>query len=125
MKYLNLVFVLQLLISVKYASFGRAFSLFEDDTTFANLDKQLKLPQNTQQTLKLDRLNHDDPLFTTFISSMDKDYCLRLRTVDPSKLGIDTVKQWSGYMDYKDSKHFFYWFSKVGTILLTTQLFFG
>lgn len=41
---------------------------------------------------------------------MDKDYCLRLRTVDPSKLGIDTVKQWSGYMDYKDSKHFFYWF---------------
>ncbi|CAI4275822.1 CCQ_1a_G0003350.mRNA.1.CDS.1 [Saccharomyces cerevisiae] len=110
MKYLNLVFVLQLLISIKYASFGRAFSLFEDDTTFANLDKQLKLPQNTQQTLKLDRLNHDDPLFTTFISSMDKDYSLRLRTVDPSKLGIDTVKQWSGYMDYKDSKHFFYWF---------------
>lgn len=36
-------------------------------------------------------------------------YNLRAKTVDPSKLGIDTVKQYSGYLDDEaNDKHLFY-----------------
>lgn len=40
-----------------------------------------------------------------------EDYSLRAKKVDPSKLGVDTVKQYSGYLDdNKNDKHLFYWF---------------
>ncbi|KAB5557927.1 Alpha/Beta hydrolase protein [Coniochaeta sp. 2T2.1] len=40
-----------------------------------------------------------------------EDYNLRAKTVDPSKLGIDKVKQYSGYLDDEaNDKHLFYWF---------------
>ena len=36
-------------------------------------------------------------------------YNLRAKKVDPSKLGVDTVKQYSGYLDdEEDDKHLFY-----------------
>ena len=36
-------------------------------------------------------------------------YDLRTKTVDPSVLGVDNVKQYSGYLDDNDNdKHFFY-----------------
>ncbi|KAH3678533.1 hypothetical protein WICMUC_001550 [Wickerhamomyces mucosus] len=38
-------------------------------------------------------------------------YQLRVKKNDPRALGIDTVKQYSGYLDVEDEdKHFFYWF---------------
>ncbi len=38
-----------------------------------------------------------------------EDYNLRAKKVDPSKLGVDTVKQYSGYLDdEKNDKHLFY-----------------
>ncbi|KAF2396421.1 putative carboxypeptidase CpyA/Prc1 [Trichodelitschia bisporula] len=38
-------------------------------------------------------------------------YNLRTKTVDPSVLNVDTVKQYSGYLDDEDEdKHLFYWF---------------
>ncbi|KAG5925572.1 hypothetical protein E4U42_004151 [Claviceps africana] len=38
-------------------------------------------------------------------------YSLRAKKVDPSKLGVDKVKQYSGYLDDNDKdKHLFYWF---------------
>ncbi|GJN84991.1 carboxypeptidase Y [Purpureocillium lilacinum] len=38
-------------------------------------------------------------------------YALRTRSVDPGSLKVDTVKQYSGYLDNKISdKHLFYWF---------------
>ncbi|KAM3550308.1 hypothetical protein MY1884_008313 [Beauveria asiatica] len=38
-------------------------------------------------------------------------YDVRVRKVDPSKLGVDTVKQYSGYLDDNEQdKHLFYWF---------------
>ncbi|KAG6008591.1 hypothetical protein E4U21_004231 [Claviceps maximensis] len=38
-------------------------------------------------------------------------YSLRAKKVDPSKLGVDKVKQYSGYLDDDEKdKHFFYWF---------------
>ncbi|KIW04838.1 uncharacterized protein PV09_04020 [Verruconis gallopava] len=38
-------------------------------------------------------------------------YNLRTRAVDPSSLGVDTVKQYSGYLDdEEEDKHLFYWF---------------
>ncbi|PBP22713.1 putative carboxypeptidase Y [Diplocarpon rosae] len=38
-------------------------------------------------------------------------YTLRAKHVDPSKLGVDKVKQYSGYLDDDENdKHLFYWF---------------
>ncbi|KAJ6786716.1 hypothetical protein PWT90_08974 [Aphanocladium album] len=38
-------------------------------------------------------------------------YSLRGKSVDPSSLGLDTVKQYSGYLDDNEkNKHLFYWF---------------
>lgn len=38
-------------------------------------------------------------------------YSLRGKNVDPSSLGVDTVKQYAGYLDNNDAdKHLFYWF---------------
>lgn len=38
-----------------------------------------------------------------------ENYNLRAKSVDPSKLGIDTVKQYSGYLDDEENdKHLFY-----------------
>ncbi len=36
------------------------------------------------------------------------DAAIRVRVVDPSVLKIDTVKQYSGYLDTSESKHFFF-----------------
>lgn len=38
-------------------------------------------------------------------------YDMRIKKVDPSKLGVDKVKQYSGYLDDNEQdKHLFYWF---------------
>jgi cathepsin A (carboxypeptidase C) len=38
-------------------------------------------------------------------------YSLRTKKVDPGSLGVDTVKQYSGYLDDEETdKHLFYWF---------------
>jgi cathepsin A (carboxypeptidase C) len=43
------------------------------------------------------------------VDSSLKTYNLRAKSVDPSKLGIDTVKQYSGYLDEEEEdKHLFY-----------------
>ncbi|KAG9971925.1 carboxypeptidase Y-like protein A, partial [Aureobasidium melanogenum] len=40
-----------------------------------------------------------------------ENYSLRTKKVDPSHLGVDKVKQYSGYLDDdEDDKHLFYWF---------------
>lgn len=40
-----------------------------------------------------------------------EDYKLRVKKSDPASLGIDSVKQYSGYLDISsEDKHFFYWF---------------
>jgi len=40
-----------------------------------------------------------------------KDFNLRTKKVDPQSLGVDKVKQYSGYLDNEeDDKHLFYWF---------------
>lgn len=40
-----------------------------------------------------------------------QDYQLRVKKSDPESLGVDSVKQYSGYLDIKsEDKHFFYWF---------------
>jgi len=40
-----------------------------------------------------------------------ENYNLRVKTVDPKVLGVDKVKQYSGYLDDEETdKHLFYWF---------------
>lgn len=40
-----------------------------------------------------------------------ENFKLRAKKVDPKKLGVDTVKQYSGYLDDdEEDKHLFYWF---------------
>ena len=49
-----------------------------------------------------------------------KDYNMRVKKVDPSKLGVDTVKQYSGYLDDEaNDKHLFYCEPMTFTILFT------
>ncbi|KAF6012652.1 carboxypeptidase C [Brettanomyces bruxellensis] len=48
-----------------------------------------------------------------YVSNPDKisNYQLRVKKTDPLSLGVDTTKQYSGYLDdLKDDKHWFYWF---------------
>lgn len=37
-------------------------------------------------------------------------YSLRVSQQDPKELNVDSVKQYTGYLDTQDKKHFFYWF---------------
>jgi cathepsin A (carboxypeptidase C) len=47
-------------------------------------------------------------------------YNLRAKKVDPSKLGVDTVKQYSGYLDDEENdKHLFYCKSWIHSICFT------
>ena len=87
-----------------------AFSVFEDVLGFPNLDYS-QTPKNIIQHLR-DKSKSYLGSNDVQVLSYDENpaYSMRVREVDPAKLGIDTVKQWSGYLDYKDSKHFFYWF---------------
>ncbi|CCK72559.1 carboxypeptidase C KNAG_0K01950 [Huiozyma naganishii CBS 8797] len=87
------------------AGLADALSLWD----FRNSFSQLRVPQwprNTHQVVDLPAVNP----FTRLVYSEDEAYALRIRAVDPAKLQIDNVKQWSGYLDYGESKHFFFWF---------------
>ncbi|KAH3901038.1 probable Putative serine carboxypeptidase YBR139W [Saccharomycodes ludwigii] len=70
--------------------------------------KNLELPHALKQTYG--HKNNNGNEFQVFQSNTDTDYSIRIKKIDPSILGVDTVQQWSGYLDYKDTKHFFYWF---------------
>lgn len=49
--------------------------------------------------------------YETVQNAANPGYSMRVSTEDPSSLGVDTVKQFSGYLDVEnDQKHFFYWF---------------
>ncbi|CAR25290.1 carboxypeptidase C [Lachancea thermotolerans CBS 6340] len=92
------------------SSIASAFSLLEGlglESDLAHLWKGLRVPKNTVQSIKNVRESLDE--FVTIKSELDDTYSMRVKRVDPSKLGVDSVKQYSGYLDYEDSKHFFYW----------------
>ncbi|EPY51462.1 vacuolar carboxypeptidase Y [Schizosaccharomyces cryophilus OY26] len=38
------------------------------------------------------------------------DHTLRIKKSNPESLGIDTVKQYTGYLDVDDDRHLFFWF---------------
>ncbi|EDO19272.1 hypothetical protein Kpol_1036p14 [Vanderwaltozyma polyspora DSM 70294] len=83
-----------------------AFTIFDDrwDDIWSRVTS---FPRNRHQSIDR-KVGTDD--FEHIESVYDEDYKLRIRAVDPLKLNIDTVKQWSGYLDYKKSKLFFYWY---------------
>lgn len=64
-------------------------------------------PHASQTLRKPSRLNWQS--YETVTSRKHPNYALRVSKHDPAVLGIDSVKQSSGYLDYND-KHFFYWF---------------
>ncbi|BFZ62094.1 hypothetical protein YB2330_003173 [Saitoella coloradoensis] len=45
---------------------------------------------------------------TVKLQALGDDYSLRVKS--PKDLGVDDVKQYAGYLDVSDEKHFFYWF---------------
>lgn len=71
-----------------------------------------------QKTVHKDRMNNKHKAFSA--SSKDHDvvrlakfdnYALRVSQSSPEILGLDTVDQYTGYLDVEDlGKHFFYWF---------------
>lgn len=87
-------------------SVASATSLFEPLADLSPL-KSFSNPRSLVQEFKTKGKTQE---FSILQSPSNADYELRIKSVDPSKLGIDTVKQYSGYLDYKNSKHFFYWF---------------
>lgn len=49
--------------------------------------------------------------FDVHTSSKHDGYSLRTKETNPEKLGLDTVKQYTGYLDVEEvKKHFFFWF---------------
>lgn len=69
----------------------------------AAINKQVS---NAKQSFKLPELNG----FDTLVSD-DKFPGVQLRVKEPKSLGIDDVKQYTGYIDLEDQdKHFFFWF---------------
>ncbi|SCV00621.1 LAME_0G10968g1_1 [Lachancea meyersii CBS 8951] len=103
----------QLCSLVILLSFANAFSLWEA-LGFGLHDNSLGQshffdgPKNLVQHLRNRPIRTGND-FTVFQSDIDQGYTMRIKEVDPFKLGIDTVKQYSGYLDYEDSKHFFHW----------------
>lgn len=63
-------------------------------------------------------MNNDFKLFSTKPDGFEKvtsekfsQYSLRVKQTNPELLGLDTVKQYTGYLDVEElGKHFFYWF---------------
>ena len=50
-------------------------------------------------------------LFETIQNNVFEDYTLRVKENHPDVLGLDDVKQYTGYLDVNSAdKHFFYWF---------------
>ncbi|QLG71960.1 hypothetical protein HG535_0C03120 [Zygotorulaspora mrakii] len=89
-----------------HVGMASALSLFEDVVSLPKFELP-RLPRNAFQDI---RPGSNDEGTVTLASDIDDSYSLRIKKVDPSKLGLDTVKQWSGYLDYEESKHFFYYF---------------
>ncbi|QPG76520.1 carboxypeptidase C [Brettanomyces nanus] len=60
------------------------------------------------------KINKKPESFWDFhVTNTDKlaDYQLRVKKTDPKALGVDTTKQYSGYLDdVQEDKHWFYWF---------------
>ncbi|CAI5757802.1 unnamed protein product [Candida verbasci] len=49
--------------------------------------------------------------FETLSNDKFNDYSLRIKSTHPEILGLDTVQQYTGYLDVQSlDKHFFYWF---------------
>lgn len=74
--------------------------------------------QATRQVSDLN-MNNDFKLFSTkssedfekVTSQRFSQHALRVKENNPEILGLDTVKQYTGYLDVEDlGKHFFYWF---------------
>lgn len=52
-----------------------------------------------------------EEFFEVFASPKFANHSLRVKSNSPEILGLDTVKQYTGYLDINDvDKHFFYWF---------------
>lgn len=85
----------------------QAASIFEGNW-LGGFESKLQSPRNLYQEIAKG-FSHRLDTVQVLQSPIDLRYSLRVKEVNPGKLGIDTVKQWSGYLDYDDSKHFFYW----------------
>ncbi|KAK6525356.1 hypothetical protein TWF694_005495 [Orbilia ellipsospora] len=103
--------LLAILTSVSFLStFSAAYPFLTQDgypASYPLIDKRLNDQWDYQVSGKMlsRRANDTNPRSTLHT------YSLRGKTVDPSSLGLDKVKQHSGYLDdATNDKHLFYWF---------------
>ncbi|SCU84275.1 LAMI_0C06898g1_1 [Lachancea mirantina] len=101
-----MVSVRQLVAGVTALGSASAFSVFSE---FERAQNDFSVVNPVKNALQSIRKPNPNAGFSVFKTDKDDDYRLRIKTIDPEKLGIDTVKQYSGYLDFQDSKHFFYW----------------
>lgn len=76
----------------------------------SKLVKQYEL-KLTSPMKKLKLEQHDLEKFEILSNNKFSDYSLRIKTTNPEILGLDTVKQYTGYIDVESiDHHYFFWF---------------
>lgn len=95
------------------AAFGTSLDSLSSDVKSTWSEMSLKFPTTVANLQFLSKpLKHTKHKNWDFVSTTAElpNYALRGKQPDPKKLGIDTVKQYTGYLDVVDQdKHFFYW----------------
>ncbi|KAG7663308.1 uncharacterized protein J8A68_003140 [[Candida] subhashii] len=103
MKIINLVFALWA-IAIQYGIYALS-------TKDPKLVKEHARDMNSGGLEGLGSTLNSRPFDYHVFDKRHPNHKLRVRNTDPEDLGIDTVKQYSGYLDVEDEdKHFFYWF---------------
>lgn len=74
-------------------------------------ENKYKIDQSLKPPAKQNQYRVQNQEFETLQLDKLEDYSLRIKQNSPEKLGLDTVNQYTGYLDVKSlDKHFFYWF---------------
>ncbi|ODV81773.1 peptidase S10, serine carboxypeptidase [Suhomyces tanzawaensis NRRL Y-17324] len=58
----------------------------------------------------IDELSFEEPKTPVSAENFEVFETLKVKINDPSSLGLDTVAQYTGYLDIDESKHLFFWF---------------
>lgn len=105
---------------IKKTGSAEVIAAWDDILNELGLSKAMEMVQKYSSTKKVSSksMNNEFKAFSTEPSSFDKvtsdkfsQYALRVKETNPEILGLDNVKQYTGYLDVEElGKHFFYWF---------------
>lgn len=82
----------------------------EAEVSPGQLRKMLEKWTKNPEPPKTDKKPIETGDYETHTSSRFENHSLRIKKNDPKNLGLDSVDQYTGYLDVNSGKHFFYWF---------------